>query len=177
MTQAFSQSEQNLVNDPIHFSSDNSLTLSETLSLPSTPSITAQTPTNTFPLNCPINLDDRSRELVSTNMPLRLDWNTYVAPPPLFGQHLDSNRLYKRTLNRLQYRHHFCKDTQEHNIQILSQGNKTLKLEITMKLNNLVHHPLQLSLPNITAQPLPLHLSQQNLSINTIDIQKKLYVI
>ena len=56
-------------------------------------------------------------------MPLRLDWNTYVAPPPLFRRHLVSNRLHKRTLNRLQYRHHFRKDIQEHNIQILTQDN------------------------------------------------------
>ena len=66
------------------------MSLPETLSLPSTPLTINQTPTAAFPLN----LDDRYRELLATNIPLRLDWNIFVAPPPLFGQHLDTNRLY-----------------------------------------------------------------------------------
>ena len=49
----------------------------------------------------------------------------------------------------------------------------SLKFRITVKLNNLFHDPLPLDPPNITAHSLPLHLSRQNLSINTIDIQKK----
>ena len=88
-------------------------------------------------------------------MPLRLDWNTFVALPPLFGQHHDSNRLHNSALNRLQYRHDIHKDKQEHNIQILTQDNLTLKFEITVKLNNLLHHHLPLVPPNITAQSLP----------------------
>ena len=39
-------------------------------------------------------------------------------------------------------------------MQILTQDNLTLKFEITVKLNNLVHHPLPLAPPNITAQSL-----------------------
>ena len=50
MTQAFNQGEPILLNDPIEVLSDTSLTLPETLSLPSTPSLTqiSQTP---FPPN------------------------------------------------------------------------------------------------------------------------------
>ena len=66
------------------------------------------------------NLGDRYRELVGSNIPLRLHWNTLVATPPLFGQHLDSNRQNNWALNRLQYRHDIHKDTQEHNMQILT---------------------------------------------------------
>ena len=40
ITQAFTQGKPNLVNDPIDVSSDTSLSLPETLSLPSTPSLT-----------------------------------------------------------------------------------------------------------------------------------------
>ena len=99
MTQAFSQNELNLVNEPIDISSVISLSLPETLSLPSTPSVTCQTPTTTFPLNFLYNLDDRYRELLKTTKPLRLNWNTFVAPPRLFDQLLDSNRLHKWALN------------------------------------------------------------------------------
>ena len=123
MTQAFTQGEPNLVNDPIEISSDTSLSLPETLSLPSTPSTINQTPTTTFPLNFPTNFNDRYKEDLTNKIPLQLDWNTFVEPPPLFGQHLDSNRLHNWALNRLQYRHHIHKDIQEHNIQILEQDN------------------------------------------------------
>ena len=46
------------------------------------------------------NLGDRYRELQGTNIPLRLDWNTLIATPPLFGQHLDSNRQDNWALNQ-----------------------------------------------------------------------------
>ena len=56
-------------------------------------------------VNDPIDIStDTTRiEQSSTNIPLRLDWNTFVAPPPLFGQHQDSNRLHSWALNTLQY--------------------------------------------------------------------------
>ena len=66
----------------------------EILSILCTPSTVSQTATTTFPLNFPTNLDERYRELLASNLPLRLDWNTFVAPPPLFVYNLDSNRLY-----------------------------------------------------------------------------------
>ena len=47
------------------------------------------------------------------------------------------------------------KDIQDHIIQILTQDNLTLKFEITVKLINIIHHPLTLAPPNITAQFLP----------------------
>ena len=67
----------------------------------------------------------------------------------------------------------YLKDIQEHNIHILTQDSLTLKFEITVKLKNLVHDPFTLASPIITAQYLLPHFSQQNLSINTIDIQKR----
>ena len=81
MTQAFNQGEPILLNDPIEVPSDTSLTLPETLSLPSTPSLTqiSQTP---FPPNFPKNLDARYRENSTNNIHLRLDWNTFLALPP-----------------------------------------------------------------------------------------------
>ena len=48
-----------------------------------------------------------------------MDWNTFVAPPPLFGQHQESSRLLNWALSRLQYIQDIHKDIQEHNIQIL----------------------------------------------------------
>ena len=93
MTQAFTQGESNLVNDLIDISADTSLSLPGILSLLSTPSTISQTPTTTFPLEFLTCLDDRYTELLTNNKPLRLDWNTFLAPPPLFGQHLDCNRL------------------------------------------------------------------------------------
>ena len=103
-THSYTQGEPNLVNDPIDISTDTTLSsLPETLSLPSTASLSQISPTF-FLLNFPKNLDARYREQSSTNIPLRLDWNTFVAPPPLFGQHQDSNRLHSWALNRLQYR-------------------------------------------------------------------------
>ena len=72
----------------------------------------------------------------------------------LFGQHLDSSKLHNWALNRLQLRHDIRRDKQEHNIQILTQDNITFKFEITVELNNLVHYPLPLAPPKITAQSL-----------------------
>ena len=69
MTQAFTQGEPNLVNDPIEFSSDTTLSLPETLSLASTPSLTqiSQTP---FPPKFPTNLDARYKENSTKNIHL-----------------------------------------------------------------------------------------------------------
>ena len=90
-THSYLQGEPNLVNDRIDISRDTTLSsLPETLSLPSTPSLSQISPM-LFPLNFPNNLDARYREQSSTNIPLRLDWNTFVAPPSLFGQRQDSN--------------------------------------------------------------------------------------
>ena len=120
---------------------------------PSTPSLSQISPT-LFPLNFPTNLDARYQEQSSNNTPLRLDRNTFVAPPPLFGQHQESHRLHNWAFNRLQYRHDIHKDIQEHNIQILQQNSLTLKFEFTKKLNNIIQHPFPPSPSNITAQPL-----------------------
>ena len=157
MTQAFTQGEPNLtnlINDPIDISSDTFLSLTEILSLPSTPSLTpiSQTP---IPPNFPINLDARYRENSTNNIQLRLDWNTFVAPPPLFGQNHESHRLDNWALNRLEYLQDIHKDIQDHNIQILRQDNLTLKFEIAVKLINIVHHPLPVAPKNITVQSLP----------------------
>ena len=176
MTQAFTQGDPNLVSDPIDNASDTSLSLQETLSLPSPPTTISQTPTTTFPLNLPTNLDVRYREHLTNHIPLRLDWNTFVKPPPLFGQDLDSNRPHNWALNRLQYRHYILKQIQEHNTQILTQDNLTLNFEVSVKLNNLLHHPLPLapslppSVPKLNHY-LP-HLLRQKLSINTIIYKK-----
>ena len=142
------------MNDAIDVSYDTILSIPETLSLHSTPSLTpiSQTP---FPSIFPTNPDARYRENSTNNIQLRLDWNTFLAPPPLFGQHHESRRLHNWVLNRLQYRQDIHKDIQDHIIQTLTQDNLTLKFEITVKLNNIVHHPLPLAPPNITAQPLP----------------------
>ena len=149
-THSYTQGEPNLVNDPIDISTDTTpSSLPETLSLPSTPSLSQISPT-LFPLNFPYNVDARYREQSSTNIPLRLDWNT------LFGQHQDSNRIHSWALNRLQYRQEIHEDIREHNIQILQQNSLQLKFEITIKFNNIVQHPYPLNPPNITAQSLPL---------------------
>ena len=154
-THSYTQGELNLVNDPIDISTDTTLSsLPETLSLPSTPSLSQISPT-LFPLNFPNNLDARYREQSSSNTPLRLDWNTFVAPPPLFGQHQESNRIHSWALNRLQNRQDIHEDIREHNIQILQKNSLQLKFEITIKLNNIVQHPYPLNPPNITAQSLP----------------------
>ena len=146
-TQSFTQGEPNLINDPIDISTDTttSSSLPETLSLPS------PTP---FTLNFPNNLDARYREQSSTNIPLRLDWNTFTAPPPLFGQHPENNRLHNWALHKLQYRQDIHEDIRDHNIQILQQNSQQLKFEITVKLNNIAQHPYPLNPPNITAQSL-----------------------
>ena len=155
MTQAFTQGEQNLVSDPIDVSSVTTLsTLPETLSLLSTPSSTQISPT-CFPLKFPTNLDARYQEQSSNNTPLRLDWKTFVAPPPLFVQHQEISRLHNWASNRLQYRHDIHKDIQEHNIQILQQDSLTLKFEITVRLNKIVQRPFPLASRNIRAQSLP----------------------
>ena len=141
-THSYTPGEINLVNDPIDISTD------------TTPSLSQISPT-LFPLNFPNNLDARYREQSSTNIPLRLDWNTFVAPPPLFGQHQDSNRLHSWALNRLHYRQDIHEDIREHNIQILQQNSLQLKFEITINFNNIVQHPYPLNPPNKTAQSLP----------------------
>ena len=91
MTQAFTQGEPSLVNDPIDVSSGTTFSLPETLSLPSTPSLTQ---ISQFSPNFPTSLDARFRETSTNNIYLRLDWNTFVTPPPLFGQYHESNRLH-----------------------------------------------------------------------------------
>ena len=109
MTQVFTQKEPNLKNDSINVSSDISLSLPETLSLPSSPSLGQISP-KPFPSSFPTNLDARYRVHSVNNIPLRLDWNNFVARPPLFGQHQESNRLHNWALNRLQYRHDIHRD-------------------------------------------------------------------
>ena len=85
-THSYTQGEPKLLNEPIDVSSDTTLSsLPETLSLPSTPSLSQQISPTLSPLNFPTNLDARYQEQSSTNTPQRLDWNTSVAPPPLFG--------------------------------------------------------------------------------------------
>ena len=154
-THSYTQGEPKIVNEPIDISSDTTLSsLPETLSLPSTPSLSQISPT-LFPLNFPNNLDARYREQSSSNIPLGLNWKTFIAPPPIFGQHQESNRLHSWTLNRLQNRQDINDDIREHNIQILQQNSLQLKFEITIRLNNIVKHPFPLSPPNITAQSLP----------------------
>ena len=136
-THSYTQGEANIVNEPIDISSDKTLSsLPETLSLPSTPSLSQMSPT-LFPLNFPNNLDARNREQSSSNIPLRLDWNTFVPPHPLFGQHQEINRLHSWALNRLQNRQDIHEDIREHNIQILQQNSLQLKFEITIRLNNI----------------------------------------
>ena len=136
------QGEPNLVNDPIDIYTVTTLSsLPETLSLPSTPSLSQISPT-LFPLNFPNKLDARYREQSSTDIPLRLDWNTFVEPPQLFGQHQDSNRLQSWALNRLQYRQDIHEDIREHNIQILQQKSLQLKFEIRSSLIILFKIPI-----------------------------------
>ena len=155
-THSYTQGEPNIVNEPIDFSTDTTLSLlPETLSLPSIPSLSQISPT-LFPLNFPKNLNARYWEQSSSNIPSRLDWNTYVAPPPIFGQHQESNRLHSWALKRLQYRQDIHEDIREHNIQILQQISLQLKFEITIRLNNNVQPPYPLNPPSITAQSLPL---------------------
>ena len=116
----------------------------------------------------------RYQEQSSRNIPLQLDWNTVVAPPPLIGQHQESNRLPNWALNRLQYRHDIHKGIQEHNIKILQQSSLTLKFELTVGLNKIVQHPFPLDPPNITAQSLPPpFITTEVIYINTTDITKK----
>ena len=71
-THSYTQGEPIIVNEPIDFSSDTTLSsLPETLSLPSTPSLSQISPT-LFPLNFPTNLDARYQEQSSPNTPY--DW-------------------------------------------------------------------------------------------------------
>ena len=154
-THSYTQGEPNIVNETIDISTATTpSSLPETLSLPSTPSISRISLT-LFPLNFPNNLDARYREQSSSNIPLRLGRNTFTAPPPLFGQHPESNRLHNWALHRLQYRQDIHEDIRDHNIQILQQNSLQLKFEITVKLNNIAQHPYPLNPPNITAQSLP----------------------
>ena len=111
--------------------------------------------TNTFPFSFPNNLGFRYHEQSLTNTPLRLDWNTFVAPRPLFGQHQESSRFHIWALNRLQYTQEIHKDIREHNIQTLQQNRLQLKFEITGRMNNIIQHPFPLDPPNQTAQSLP----------------------
>ena len=75
-THSYTQEEPNIVNEPIDISTDTTpSSLPETLSLPSTPSL-SQISTTLFPLNFPNNLDAKYREQSSSNTPLRLDRNT-----------------------------------------------------------------------------------------------------
>ena len=171
-THSYTQGEPNIVNEPIDISSDTTLSsLPETLSLLSTPSISQVSPT-LFPLNFPNNLGARYREQSSSNIPLRLDWNTFVAPSPLFGQHQEKNRLHSWALNRLQYRQDIHEDIREHNTQILQQNSLQLKFEITVKLNNFVQHPFPLNPPNITAQSLPPPFMTTEVINKYVDISK-----
>ena len=150
LTQAFSRVEPNLVNEQIDFSSGTSLSLPETLSLPSTASITGQTPTFHF------KFSHKHRRSISRSSKHKYTSTIRLkASLPLFGHHLDSNRLHNWSLNRLQYRQDIHKDMQEHKLQILTQYNPTLQFEITVKLHNSVLHPLPPVPPNITAQSLP----------------------
>ena len=159
-THSYTQGEPNITNEPIDIFSDTTLSsIPETLSLPSTLSI-SQISQTLLPLNFPSNLDARYREQSSSNIPLRLDWNNFVAPPPLFRQHQESSRLHSWTLNRLQYRQDIHEDIRQQNIQILQQNSLQIKLEITVKLNNIVQHPFPLSPPIKTAQSLPPHLQK-----------------
>ena len=157
MTQVFTRAKPNLVNNPIDVSSDIHLSLPGTISLPSTLSLTqiSQTP---FPPNFPRNLDARYRENSTKNIHLRVDWVSFVASLLLFGHHHESNRLHNWRLKILQYRQDINKDTQEFNIQLLTQDNMIIQFEITVVLNNISHHSLSLAHPNITAQSLPSHL-------------------
>ena len=146
MTQVFTQSEPNLLNDQMDVLSETTLSLPETLPLPSTPSLSQISQAPFLPI-FPTNLDARYREHSTNNIPLQLDWNLFVAPPLFFGQHHEKNRLHNWALNRLQYRQDIHKDKQDHNIQILTHDNLTLKFEITVRLINISQHPLPLAHP------------------------------
>ena len=157
MTNKYPHGEPNLVDNPV----DVDLTFhSIHYYLPYLKTLSQISP-STFPLNFPTNLDSRYQEQPSQNIPLRLDWNSFVAPRPLFGQHQESNRLHNWAVHRFQYRHDIHKDTQEHNIQILQQSSLTLKFELTVRLNNIFQHPFPLDPPNITARSFSPHLQQQ----------------
>ena len=91
----------------------------------------------------------------------------FVAPPPLFGQHHEGNRLHNWALNRLQNRQDIFKDIQEHNIQLLTLDNLTLKFEITVRPNNIIQHPLPLTPPkynsSIFTSPIHNHRNHQQI--------------
>ena len=70
-THSYTQGEPNIVNEPIDISTATTpSSLPETLSLPSTPSLSQISPT-LFPLIFPNNLEARYREQSSSNIPLR----------------------------------------------------------------------------------------------------------
>ena len=115
ITQSHLQGEPNLINDPIDTFSNTTLSsLPETLSLPSTPSISPISP-SFFPLNISHDIDTRYSEQ-PTKIPLRLDWTTFVAPPPLIVQHNEIHRLHSWALNRSQNRQDIHEDIREHNV-------------------------------------------------------------
>ena len=77
-THSYTQGEPNIVNEPINISSDTTLSsLPETLSLPSTPSLSQVSPT-LFPLNFPNNLDARYRE--QSSFTIRLEHFRRASP-------------------------------------------------------------------------------------------------
>ena len=174
MSSTYTQGEPNLVNDPIDVSSDTTLSTlpEETLSFPSTPSPSHISPP-LLPLNFPTHFDSKYQEQSSNITPLRLNWNTFAAPQPLFGQLQESSRPHIWALKILQYRQDVHKDIQEHNNQILQQSSLTLKFELTVELNKKVQHPFPLAPPNITAQSLPPTFITTEIKTNAIDILKR----
>ena len=178
MTQVFTQGEPNLVKNPIDVSSDTSLSLPETLSLPSTPPL-GHIATTPFPPNFPTNLDARYRENSTNNIPLRLDWNTYVAPlrylvnTPIVIDYTLNTMSTCYNIDILQYRHEILKNLQKHNIQILTQDNSTLKFEITVRLNNIIHHSLPLATANKTVQSLTPPFITPKIIYKFVDTQKR----
>ena len=73
VTQKYTQGGPELVNNPFDVSFDTTLsTLPETLSLPSTPSLSQISP-SIFPQNFPTNFDSRYQEKSSHTITLRLD--------------------------------------------------------------------------------------------------------
>ena len=118
MTQAFTQGEPNLINDPIGISSDTSLLLPDTLSLASTPSTISQIPTTTFPLNFPTNLDDRYREIFSSNIPFQIFSSNVFFQKHIFKFTLQQNSLASKL-------HHFIK----HNIRKFLSNTKSFHMK------------------------------------------------
>ena len=162
-TQTFSRSESNLVNEPIKISPDKTCPLPETLSLPSTETLslpstslfTGLTTSTTFLTKFQNQLNDRCCEKQETNKPLRLDWNSFVAPLYFLDNTL------KVVSSIIGHWVDYIIDTKSTKIikikviKILSQQNLFLRFETIVKLENFVHHSLPLSQPVITVQSLP----------------------